>query len=236
MLVGLETPETRKDSAAMAVSETVRSGRGFMRQIVVAMLLLAACAAHGGVSAQNSPAPAPALAPAIAYTLDPAHTQVSFSVERFGYSRVYRFFDDITGEVMLDPAHPERSSVRATIPIASLDTGNAERDGFLRGQFWLKGDSFPTMEFRSTSVRYVGGQQAEVTGELTLAGVSAPATMMVTLNNQGVDPHTRRQAAGFSATGVLQRSTFGIRTAPPIGNEVRFSIEAFALSGDPANP
>lgn len=205
-----------------------------MRQIVIAVILLAACAAPGGVSAQSGPRVEPALVPAVVYALDPVHTQVSFSVERFGFSRVYGFFDDITGEVMLDPAHPERSSVHATIPIASLDTGNAERDGFLRGQFWLKSDSFPTMEFRSTSVRHVGAQQAEVTGELTLAGVSAPVTMMVTLNNQGVDPHTRRQAAGFSASGTLMRSVFGIRTAPPIGNEVRFSIEAFALSGDPA--
>lgn len=205
-----------------------------MRQAVIAILLLAACAAPGGVSAQSGPNPQLAPAPAVLYSLDPAHTQVSFSVERFGFSRVFGFFDDITGEVMLDPSNPEHSSVHAIIPIASLDTGNAERDGFLRGQFWLKGDAFPTMEFRSTSVRYIGAQQVEVTGELTLAGVSAPATMMVTLNNQGVDPHTRRQAAGFSATGTLQRSTFGIRTAPPIGNEVRFSIEAFALSGDPA--
>lgn len=207
-----------------------------MRQIAVAVVLLAAFAAPGGVSGQSSTRAKPAPEPAVAYTLDPVHTQVSFSVERFGFSRVYGFFDDITGEVTLDSAHPERSSVYATIPIASLDTGNAERDGFLRGQFWLKGDAFPTMEFRSTSVRHVGAQQAEVTGDLTLAGVSAPVTLMVTLNNQGVDPHTRRQAAGFSASGTLMRSVFGIRTAPPIGNEVRFSIEAFALSDDPAAP
>lgn len=204
-----------------------------MRQLAVAVLLLVACSTPSGVSAQNGPEAAAQGAPTVLYTLDPAHTQVSFSVERFGFSRVYGLFDDITGEVVLDPLNPGQSSVHAIIPIASLDTGNAERDGFLRGQFWLKGDAFPTMEFRSTSVRRVGDQQAEVVGELTLAGVSAPVTMVVTLNNQGVDPHTRRQAAGFSATGTLTRSAFGIRTAPPIGDEVRFTIEAFALSGDP---
>lgn len=204
-----------------------------MRQIAVAVLLLVACSTPGGVSAQSSSGPSAPSAPTVLYRLDPAHTQVAFSVERFGFSRVQGFFDDITGEVVLDPLNPGQSSVHAVIPIASLDTGNAERDGFLRGQFWLKGDAFPTMEFRSTSVRRVGDRQAEVVGELTLAGVSAPVTMIVTLNNQGVDPHTRRQAAGFSATGTLLRSTFGIRTAPPIGDEVRFSIEAFALSGDP---
>ena len=205
-----------------------------MRQIVVAVLLLVACAAPGGVAAQSGPGHAAPSAPTALYRLDPVHTQISFSVERFGFTRVYGFFDDITGEVVLDPLHPELSSVHAIIPIASLDTGNAERDGFLRGQFWLKGDAFPTMEFRSSAVRRAGDRQVEVTGELTLAGVSAPVTMIVTLNNQGVDPHTRRQAAGFSAAGTLSRSTFGIRTAPPIGDEVRFSIEAFALSGDPA--
>jgi polyisoprenoid-binding protein YceI len=203
-----------------------------MRRAVAAALILAACATSEGVQAQTAPvAPGPVVASApVTYALDPAHTQVVFSVERFGFSRVVGFFDDVSGEVVLDEAHPERSSVRATIPVASLDTGNPERDGFLRGEFWLKGGAFPNIEFRCTSVRLVGERQAEVTGELSVAGVTAPATMMVTLNNLGPDPHTRRQAAGFSATGSLMRATYGVRTAPPIGNEVRFSIEAFALA------
>lgn len=207
-----------------------------MRLGIAAALMLAACATSEGSHAQTHAAvPSPAVAPApVTYILDSAHTQVVFSVERFGFSRVVGFFDDVTGEVVLDEAHPERSSVRATIPVASLDTGNAERDGFLRGDFWLKGGAFPNIEFRSTAVRLVGARQAEVTGELSVAGVTAPATMIVTLNNLGADPHTRRQAAGFSATGSLMRATYGVRTAPPIGNEVHFSIEAFALA--PAAP
>lgn len=203
-----------------------------MRQMIAAVLVLASCATAQETSAQaNGPAAQQAVSPAaVVYALDPAHTQVVFSVERFGFSRVVGFFNDVSGQVVLDEANPERSTVRASIPVASLDTGSSERDGFLRGQFWLKGDQFPNIEFRSTSVRLVGANQAEVVGELAVAGVTAPATMMVTLNNRGADPHTRRQAAGFSATGALMRSTYGVRAAPPIGNEVRFSIEAFALA------
>lgn len=203
-----------------------------MRQVIAAALTLAACATAEGVRAQTAlQAPTQAVTPApVTFTLDPAHTQVEFSVERFGFSRVVGFFDDVAGEVILDEAHPERSAVRATIPVSSLDTGNPERDGFLRGEFWLKGAAFPNIEFRSATVRLVGDRQAEVTGELSVAGVTAPATMRVTLNNLGTDPHTRRPAAGFSATGTLMRATYGVRTAPPIGNEVRFSIEAFALA------
>lgn len=168
------------------------------------------------------------------YTLDSSHTQVMFAVDRFGFDRVWGRFDGITGELVLDEAHPERSSVKAVIPIASLDTGNGERDGFLRGEFWLKGNLFPSMEFQSTQVRQTSPTQATVIGNLTLAGTTAPVTLEVTFNKGGRDPVTRRQAVGFSATGSLKRAAFGVRTAPTIGNEVRFHIEALAMTGEPA--
>lgn len=193
-------------------------------------LVVAALGFSVGVSAIAAP---------VSYTLDPTHTQVVFSVERFGISRVVGFFGGITGEVVLDDAQPEKSSVHATIPIASLNTGNAERDGFLRGKFWLKGETFPNMEFRSTSVRLTDQQRAEISGVLSLAGVTAPVKFQVSLNKRGQDMFTKQPSAGFSGLGTLRRSTFGVRTAPPIGDEVRFSIEALgqvAGSSEPKPP
>ena len=211
-----------------------------MRKILAAMLVLAACASPDGASNAQTQAPTPqaaVIAPATApvtYTIDPVHTQVAFSVDRFGLNRVIGAFNVAGGEIVLDEAHPERSSVRATIQVSSLTTNNPERDGFLRGQFWLRAEAFPTMEFRSTAVRLTGPQTAEVTGDLTLAGVTAPVSFNVTLNRRGTDPATRRAAVGFSATGSLLRAQFGVRTAPPIGNEVLFFIEALGLTGEAA--
>ena len=103
-----------------------------------------------------------AYAEPVAYVLDPAHTQVGFSIDRFGFNRVLGRFEDVTGEIVLDEANPANSSVRAVVQIASVDSGSDTRDGHLRGERWLNAAQNPTMEFRSTSVRRTGERTAEV--------------------------------------------------------------------------
>jgi polyisoprenoid-binding protein YceI len=167
----------------------------------------------------------------VTYVLDPAHTQVGFSIDRFGYNNVLGRFEDVSGEVVLDQANPGASSVRATIQIASVDSGNDTRDGHLREQRWLNAAEFPTMEFRSTSVRLTGENSAEVVGDLTLLGQTHPVTLTVELNRVGALPNNQRPAAGFSATGTLTRSTWGSTLAQQlIGDEVRISIEALGVA------
>ncbi|MBP6013455.1 MAG: polyisoprenoid-binding protein [Alphaproteobacteria bacterium] len=175
-----------------------------------------------------------ALAGATTYTLDTSHTQIVFSVERFGFNRVIGLLDGIEGEVVFDEAAPGKSSVHATIPVARLNTGNPERDGFLRGKLWLNGDAFPTIEFRSTSVKLLGGQRFEVQGTLSLAGVTAPVTFQASFNRRGPDHVSKRPAVGFSGAGALSRGAFGVRiAAPAIGDEVRFNIETVAIEKSP---
>ncbi len=186
-----------------------------MRGLFFAAALLGASAAHA------EPA---------TYTLDPAHTQVSFAIERFGFNNVLGRFDDVSGAVVLDEANPANSSVRATIRTASVDSGNDTRDEHLREQRWLNVAQFPTMEFRSTRVEITGERTARVTGDLTLLGQSHPVTLDVTLNQLGPLPNNQRQAAGFTATGALNRSTWGSTLAAQlIGDEVSIRIEALAL-------
>lgn len=185
--------------------------------------LLAACATPDAAIAQ---AGAPTQ-PASQYALDPAHTQVAFSIERFGFNHVLGRFDVVAGAVTLDDAHPERSSVTASVQTASVSSGNALRDEHVRSPRWLDAAQFPTMEFRSTAVRRTSDNTAEVTGDLTLHGATHPITLTVTLNQRGRSPANGAQAAGFSATGVLSRAQFGIVTAPNlIGDEIRITIEA----------
>jgi polyisoprenoid-binding protein YceI len=192
-----------------------------MRALIFAAAVFAAGAAH---------------AEPVSYVLDPAHTQVAFSVDRFGYNHVLGRFEDIAGEIVLDEANPANSSVHATVQIASVDSGNDTRDGHLRGERWLNATQFPTMEFRSTSVRLTGQRTAEVAGNLTLLGQTHPLTLNVTLNNIGPAPNNQRRTAGFSATGTLNRSVWGSGTAQNlIGDAVSIQIEALGQAPAAAN-
>jgi polyisoprenoid-binding protein YceI len=168
--------------------------------------------------------------------LDPAHSQVGFTIDRFGFNHVLGRFDQVSGEVMLDEANPANSSVHATIQLSNLTTGDATRDQHIREPRWLNAPQFPTMEFRSTSVRRTGERTAEVVGDLTLLGQTHPVTLNVTLNNLAANPANQRQTAGFTATGSLTRSTWGSALAQGrIGDEVTFTIEALAVVPAAAN-
>lgn len=174
-------------------------------------------------------APAAALGAGEAYEIDPAHTYVGFSVERFGFNDVVASFPGVRGTVMLDEAAPERSSVEAAIDVASIVSGDATRNDHLLGPFWFNAEEFAAITFRSTSVELTGEKAAHVVGDLTVLGQTRSVTLKVTLNKLGADPATKRQAAGFSATASLQRSDFGMNTAAAlIGDDVSVRIEALA--------
>jgi polyisoprenoid-binding protein YceI len=171
------------------------------------------------------------------YKLDPKHTQVAFSVDRFGYNRVMGRFDIVSGDVILDQDRPERSRVHAILDTVSLSTGDSTRDDHVRGPSWLRAAEFPKIEFRSTSVKLLGPKRAEVAGDLVMLGVTASVTIDVTLNRVGSDPATKQNTAGFSATGTLLRSSFGSKTAPQlIGDEVRITIEALGHRSPAVTP
>lgn len=186
-----------------------------MRSLLFAVAVFTAGAAH---------------AEPVRYVLDPAHTQVAFSIDRFGFTHVLGRFDQVAGELILDEVNPAASSAHAVVQIASVDTGNDTRDEHLRGDRWLKAAQFATMEFRSTAVRLTSETTAEVTGDLTLMGQTHPLTLQVTLNRIGDAPNNQRRMAGFSATGSLSRATWGAGGAGLIGDSVSISIEALALT------
>jgi polyisoprenoid-binding protein YceI len=161
---------------------------------------------------------------------------VAFTIERFGFNNVLGRFETVSGEVVLDQANPAASSVHAVIQVGSVDSSNDTRDEHLRGERWLNATQFPTMEFRSTSVRITGENRAEVIGDLTLLGQTHPVTLDVRLNRMGPLPNNQRQAAGFTATGTLQRSAWGSTGAAQlIGNDVSIRIEALAVVPAAAN-
>jgi len=115
--------------------------------------------------------------------IDPVHSTVGFKIRHL-FANVTGRFTDVSGAIDVDPAHPETASVDATIAIKSIDTANAMRDKDLRGANFFDADQFPTMTFKSTKVA-VSGQEADVTGDLTLHGVTKPVTLHVTFLGKG---------------------------------------------------
>ena len=164
-----------------------------------------------------------------AYQLDPSHTHVQFSILRFGFNNVIGGFADVQGVVTLDEAAPENSKVEVEIGVASLASGDDTRNAHLQGEFWFNSEQFPTISFRSVSVEQLSENEANVTGDLTLLGVTKPVLLHVVLNKKGSDPASKKEAVGFSATGALKRSDFGMLTAANlVGDEVAIRIETLA--------
>jgi polyisoprenoid-binding protein YceI len=143
-----------------------------------------------------------------AWTLDKNHSGVFFVVRHLGLSNVRGRFDgfDATLEVGSDL---DTVAVTADVDLTTVDTNNADRDAHLRGTDFFDIEKQPTMTFRSTSI--VGsGENYELAGDLTIAGITKPVTLDVEFNGTEVFPADQSTHAGFSATGQIKRSDFGI--------------------------
>jgi polyisoprenoid-binding protein YceI len=160
------------------------------------------------------------------YTIDPSHTHILFMVNHLGLSNMIGLFTDMAGTFSFDPAHVEASKVKVTIKTASISTQFSPRDADLKGADWFNVTEFPEMTFTGTSFSKTDDHTGAITGNLTLLGVTKPVTLHVTFNNAGLRASDKKQAAGFSATGKLKRSDFGMKTfIPYIGDDVSLIIE-----------
>jgi len=189
--------------------------------------LLAALIATAAVSA----AAAPAFAAEVAYGLDPAHTETTFTIDRFGFTSIIGIFAKSEGTIWLDEAAPEKSRVEATVTVDSLLTANPTRDEHIKGERWLNAAKSPVMTFKSTKVVKTGADTAKVTGDMTIMGVTQPATLDVKLNKIGTAPTGPKKMAGFTITGTISRKAFGSAgAAGVIGDDVKIHIETLAVA------
>jgi polyisoprenoid-binding protein YceI len=160
------------------------------------------------------------------YTYDPLHTQVLFGVNHMGYTTSHGRFNKFTGHFTLDPAAPEAATADISIDVNSLDMASDVWNEHVKEKF-LEPAKFPTIDFKSTSVKRTGDKTAALTGNLTLHGVTKPVTLNVTLNKIGPNPMMQTQEdAGFTLTGTIKRSDFGITAfIPMVSDEVALDIE-----------
>src|SRR5205823_8255764 len=112
------------------------------------------------------------------YKIDPVHSAISFKVRHF-FSFVNGSFKKFEGTISVDPDHPEKSSVTATIDVASVDTKNETRDTDLRSDHFFDVAKFPTITFKSKSVKQTGAYSGDILGDLTMHGVTKEITLHV---------------------------------------------------------
>lgn len=147
------------------------------------------------------------------WDIDPLHTEVGFSVRHLMVSKVRGRFlrfegSYVTGENPLD------SSASATIDMTSIDTNNPTRDDDLRSSNFFEVDQFPQMTYQSGGVR-MDGDQIVLDGELTAHGVTRSVPLRIEVNGFGGDPYGN-QRSGFTATGSLNRSDYGMTFNVPL--------------------
>lgn len=171
------------------------------------------------------------------YKFDPNHTSVIWNAGHFGFSAPHGIFSGAEGTLQFDENAVEKSKVDVTLKTAGIATGIAKFDDHLKGKDFFNVDKFPDAKFVSTKVEKTGEKTGKVTGNLTLLGVTKPLTLDVTFNKSGPHPMNQKPTVGFSATGVIKRSDFGIKYAlPNVTDDVQIQIEAEANGVEAAAP
>lgn len=178
---------------------------------------------------------------------EPGHTAAEFSARHMMVTFVRGHFKNVHGTLVFDPANPSAASVEVTIDAAGIWTGEADRDAHLRSADFLDVEKHPKITFKGNRVELVGANEAVLTGELTIRGVTRAVPLRVQYLGQwqtpwwedGVDkgPKTR---AGFVATTSINRHDFGVswngsldRGGVVVGNTVEITIDAEAILQEP---
>lgn len=161
------------------------------------------------------------------YAVDPNHTQITFAVSHMGFTAFRGRLSNASGTLQLDAEHPAGSSFEVTVPTDSVNTPVDKLTEELRGDQWLDAKANPQITFKAKSVKVTGPQTADVTGDLTLHGVTKPLTLQAKLNGAGINPLDKKFTVGFELAGKVKRSDFGVKTyVPLIGDEVDLTISA----------
>ncbi len=167
------------------------------------------------------------------YKIDPVHSSISFKVRHF-FSNVKGGFKKFEGTINVDSDHPEKSSVNATIQTESVDTGNDKRDVDLRSADFFDAAKFPTITFKSKSVKQTEPESGDITGDLTMHGVTKEITLHAKFlgKGKGLGGHA---ISGWQVTaGPIKRSDYGLTWSKTVegtavvGQDVEVTIEVEA--------
>jgi polyisoprenoid-binding protein YceI len=144
-----------------------------------------------------------------AYKFDHAHSTIGFSVHQF-LGTTHGKFKKFEGKIDIDREHPENSSVSARIDVRSIDTSIVKRDNHLRSPEFFNVEKYPEITFKSRSVKQTGAQEGDITGDLTMHGVTKPITLHVKLLSS---PNETNQTRWAVTTEPLKRKEFNLMFA-----------------------
>ncbi|KFZ38206.1 polyisoprenoid-binding protein [Shewanella mangrovi] len=172
-----------------------------------------------GVSSLSS------VAMAATYNIDPTHTSVVASWNHFGFSNPTADFSGVTGTLVFDEKSPAKSSVSVTIPVKTVDTHvKALTDEFM-GKDYFDVAAHPEATFVSDKVTKTGDKTYDVSGKMTIKGITKEALLKVTLNGQGEHPMKKVPAVGFDAVTTIKRSDYDMaKYVPYVSDEVTLRI------------
>lgn len=191
-----------------------------MKKVSIPALLSALLIAHSVLAADT-------------FTIDKAHSSIGFQIRHL-FSNVPGKFNDFSGAIHFDEADPDQSSVEVTIKTASVDTGVKMRDDDLRSPNFFDAGKFPEITFKSKSVKANGKDTADVTGDLTIHGVTKEVVLKVELIGKGPGMKEGTITSGWDATTAIKRSDFGlswnkvIEGTQVVGDDVKIELHVEA--------
>jgi polyisoprenoid-binding protein YceI len=197
----------------------------FKTAAIAAVLALSAAGAAAPAYAQLTASPAAAQAGT--YKADPAHSKITWSITHFGFSTYIGQFSHVDATLTVDPKAVGATKLDATIDANSLGTFNPALDTHLKSKDFLDVAAFPTATFKATKVTQTGEKTADITGDLTLHGVTKPVVVHATFIQAGPNPIDKKYSLGFAGSAEIIRSEFGITSyVPNISDKVTLTIEA----------
>src|SRR3954447_14291881 len=143
------------------------------------------------------------------YALDVAHSRIGFVARHAMVTKVRGSFNDFEGTTTIDGTNPANSTVSVTLKVDSVDTRNAQRDGHLRTNDFLDAETYPEIRFVSTSIEHEGGNDFQVTGDLTIKDVTKSVTIPLEYQGAAKDPFGNDRV-GFEGSVAINRKDWGI--------------------------
>ena len=157
------------------------------------------------------------------YKVDPVHSSIVFRIKHLYVSSVLGRFNGPTGMVQYDQAAPEKASFDVQVEAKNVDTGVAKRDAHLRTADFFDVEKYPTIRFKSSAAKSAGENTIQVTGYITLHGVTKPITVTLKHTGTGQDPKGG-VLSGFETEFTINRAEYGMKSATGVGDEVKLMI------------
>ncbi len=169
----------------------------------------------------------------MSFQIDTHHSEITFKVRHLMISSVSGAFTDFKGTVEFAESNPANSEVNVEIDAASINTRDGMRDGHLKSPDFLDVANYPTIIFKSTDIHVIDAKNARVTGDLTMHGVTKPATLKVEFLGKQKNPASGLVAAAFTASTKINRKDWGLTWnmaletgGVAVGDEISISIDA----------